>query len=154
MSLHIFTPHIRLCRKTVYNIITQKDVNFKLRIFGQLAIIFAVWVIGEIISKFLPFFIPGNVIGMLLMLVLLSLKVIKIEKIAQVANFIIENLAFFFIPALVALMVDYKIIGPSLPGSAIAIFVTAIIVFLVTGYTSEFLLYIGKKRKEKSDGRD
>lgn len=138
----------------IYNSITQKDVNFKLRIFGQLAIIFAVWFLGEIISKFLPIFIPGNVIGMILMLILLSLKIIKVEKIAQVANFIIENLAFFFIPALVALMVDYKIIGPSLPNSAIAIFVTAILVFLATAYTSEFLLYIGRKRKERKNGRD
>jgi len=129
-------------------------VNFKLRIFGQLAIIFAVWVVGEIISKFLPIFIPGNVIGMLLMLLLLSLKIIKVEKIAEVANFIIDNLAFFFIPALVALMVEYKVILPSLPWSAIAIFVTAVIVFLATGYTSEFLLYITKKRKERKNGRD
>ncbi len=88
------------------------------------------------------------------MLLLLSLKVIKVEKIAQVANFIIDNLAFFFIPALVALMVEYKVILPSLPWSAIAIFATAIIVFLATGYTSEFLLYLTNKRKERKNGRD
>ena len=117
----------------------------------QLVTVLSVWLLGEVIAKLIPIGIPGNVIAMILMLVFLLTKVIRIEKISQVSTFFLDNISFFFIPASVALMVDYKIIGSSLVPAVIAILISSILVFLITGYTTEFLLWIIRKRKERKN---
>ena len=124
-----------------------------MRILKQLMLILAVWLVGEIISKFLPFPMPGNVIAMILMLVLLLLRIVRVEKIAQVSTFFLDNISFFFIPASVAIMVSYKAIGSSLGRAFIAICVTNILVFLVTGYITEWLIRLNNRRKERKNGK-
>ena len=48
-----------------------------MNILLQLAIIFGICLISEIISAMLPFAMPASIIGMLLLLVLLILKIVK-----------------------------------------------------------------------------
>ena len=123
-----------------------------MRILRQLLIILGVWLAGEVIAHLIPIPIPGNVIGMILMLILLLTKVIKVEKISGVSTFFLDNLSFFFIPGSVALMVDYRQVGDSLVPAFLAILISSILVFLVTGLTTEWLLRLVKRRKERKDG--
>lgn len=123
-----------------------------MRILSQLLQILLVWLLGETIAKVLQIPVPGNVMGMLLMLLFLILKVIKVEKIKQVSDFFTQNISLFFIPSTVALMVNYKVVENSLIGALLAIVLTNILVFLVTGLTAEWLLRIKNKRKEKGNG--
>lgn len=123
-----------------------------MRILRQLLIILGVWLAGEVIAHLIPIPIPGNVIGMILMLILLLTKVIKVEKISGVSTFFLDNLSFFFIPGSVALMVDYRQVGDSLVPAFLAILISSILVFLVTGFTTEWLLRLVKRRKERKDG--
>ena len=127
-------------------------MNFKLRILSQILQILLVWLLGETAAKVLQIPIPGNVIGMILMLLFLVLKVIKVEKIKQVSDFFTQNIAFFFIPSTVALMVNYKVIENSIVAALVAIVLTNILVFLVTGLTAEWLLRLKDKRKGKDNG--
>ncbi len=121
-------------------------------ILSQLLQILLVWLLGETIAKVLMIPIPGNVLGMLLMLVFLILKIIKVEKIKQVSDFFTQNISLFFIPSTVALMVNYKVIQNSIVGALIAIVLTNILVFLVTGLTAEWLLRLKNKRKGNRNG--
>lgn len=123
-----------------------------MRILRQLLVILGVWLAGEVLAYCIPLPIPGNVIGMILMLVLLATKVVKIEKISGVSTFFLDNLSFFFIPGSVALMVDYKQVGDSLIPAFVAILVSSMLVFLVTGLTAECLLRLLKRRKERKNG--
>ena len=123
-----------------------------MRILSQLLQILWVWLLGETIAKVLQIPIPGNVMGMLLMLLFLILRIIKVEKIKQVSDFFTQNISFFFIPSTVALMVNYKVVENSLVGALIAIVLTNILVFMVTGLTAEWLLRLKDKRKEKGNG--
>lgn len=123
-----------------------------MRIFRQLLIILSVWLVGEIISAVIPFPIPGNVIGMILMLILLLTRTIRVQTISQVSSFLLDNISFFFIPSSVALMVEYKKVGDSLIPAFIAVFSSTLLVFIVTAFTAEYLLRLAKRRKEKKNG--
>jgi holin-like protein len=64
----------------------------------QLALIFGMCLVGDIISLALPFSFPASVISMLLVLALLSLGVLKEHNLGESADFMLKNMTFFFIP--------------------------------------------------------
>jgi holin-like protein len=77
----------------------------KMLIFSsQLLILIVIYQIGSRIGRFLQLQIPGNVIGILLLLVLLWTRVIKLEQIDFAATWLLKHLSFFFIPIAVGLM--------------------------------------------------
>lgn len=63
----------------------------------QLALIFALCLIGDLISSVFPYPFPGSVISMLLLLILLATNVLKEERISDSSDFLIRNMTFFFI---------------------------------------------------------
>lgn len=69
-----------------------------MRYLTQLAIIFGLCLVGDLISSLLPFSFPGSVVSMLLVLVLLSTKVLKEQSLGESADFMLKNMTFFFIP--------------------------------------------------------
>mgnify|MGYP001026645931 CR=1 FL=1 len=60
--------------------------------------------IGECISHLTYGFIPGSIIGMILLFLFLRYKKIKEEDVEGVANAFTKNMAVFFIPAGAALL--------------------------------------------------
>jgi holin-like protein len=70
----------------------------------QLALIFGLCLVGDVISSVLPFTLPSSVISMLLILVLLSSGLLKEYQIQESADFMLKNMTFFFIPPVVGIM--------------------------------------------------
>ena len=66
---------------------------------------------GEFISYFLDGFIPGSVIGMVLLFLALAFKVVKPEKVKKASMLLTENMGLFFLPAGVGLMNSLGIIS-------------------------------------------
>lgn len=75
-----------------------------MRIPLQLAVIFAICVAGEFLHHIVGVPLPGNIIGMVLLLILLCTKVIKPEQISGVSSFFLNHLALFFLPPSIAIM--------------------------------------------------
>ena len=75
-----------------------------MRIPLQLAVIFAICLAGEFLHRIVGVPLPGNIIGMVLLLILLCTKVIKPEQISGVSNFFLKHLAIFFLPPSIAIM--------------------------------------------------
>ena len=75
-----------------------------MRIPLQLAVIFAICLAGEFLHRIVGVPLPGNIIGMVLLLILLCTKVIKPEQISGVASFFLNHLALFFLPPSIAIM--------------------------------------------------
>ncbi|MDO4799506.1 MAG: CidA/LrgA family protein [Bacillota bacterium] len=69
----------------------------------QLALLLALWGIGEAISILIPL-IPGAILGMLLLSILLATGLLKEEQIAGTGDFFLKNIALFFVPAAIGLM--------------------------------------------------
>ncbi|EZH68119.1 hypothetical protein DH09_01685 [Bacillaceae bacterium JMAK1] len=70
----------------------------------QLAVLVLFYFVGMMISNWIPFPIPGSVIGMLLLLLCLQLKVIKIQWVKKGATLLIVHMPLLFIPILAGLI--------------------------------------------------
>lgn len=119
-----------------------------MKIFREFILILIIYFLGEIISKTLNIPIPGNIIGMILLFLCLWIGIIKVEKVDNIANFFLDHLAFFFIPAGVGLMNSFADIKSSALKILIICIVTTIIVMAVTGLTVQFIINkFGNKNK-------
>lgn len=71
---------------------------------SQMLILLGIYLLGNQITQFFHLRIPGNVIGIVILLLLMWLKVIKVEQIEIAAGWLLKHLGFFFIPISVGLM--------------------------------------------------
>ncbi len=114
-------------------------------LFKEIAIIFAIYFIGEGLVYLLDTKFPGSVVGMLLLLFALHLKWIKVNDIRMVSSFLLGYMPLFFIPAGVSVMVTYTLMdGFYLQVIAITM-VSTILVMALTGYVVQYFV-----QKEKS----
>ncbi|CAH2214053.1 CidA/LrgA family protein [Tepidibacter aestuarii] len=115
-----------------------------MKLFRQLGIILFICLLGEVISNFLAFPLPGSIIGMILLFIALSTGIIELYMIADISKFLLNNLAFFFIPAGVGLISSLDI----LKGQWFILFfisiISTILVILTTGTTIQIL----KRRRD------
>ena len=100
----------------------------------QCLIIFACLAVGEVVVMLTGVKFPSSIIGMLLLCTLLKTGVVKYEKIKGMANFLISNMGFFFIPPGIALMLYFDIITAQFWPIFISALVSTIIVIAVTGW--------------------
>jgi holin-like protein len=105
------------------------------RIILQLGLILAICLAGEKISEILPFDFPSNICSMLLLLLFLVTGVLKMENISDAANFLLDNMAVFFIPAAVAIMGSFDLLAGNIAKLVVICLITTVLVFFVTSYT-------------------
>jgi len=120
-----------------------------MKLFREAIIILGIYLLGEFISQVLSLPIPGNILGMIILLFLLLTKVVKLEQIETVANFLLDHLAFFFIPAGVGLMTSVDIIKDSWLKLIIVCIATTIIIIASTGLIVQYITKKTTKRGEK-----
>ncbi|MGI6181158.1 MAG: CidA/LrgA family protein [Agathobaculum sp.] len=65
----------------------------------QLGVLLACCVAGDALSILLRGALPGNVLGLALLLVLLVTGRVKLPQVMDSADFLLQNMAFFFLPA-------------------------------------------------------
>ena len=78
-----------------------------MRLLLEIGIIFGLCLVGEGIAMILPLPIPGNIIAMLVLLVCLLVKWLKPRHIEHVSQFLLQNMAFFFIPASIGILKNF-----------------------------------------------
>jgi len=110
-----------------------------MKILRQLCIILSILFIGNFINKIFGLPIPGNVIGMIILLLCLLSGVVKLEMIDIISKFLLDNLAFFFIPAGIGLINSLDIIKDNWIAILSITSISTIIVIAVTGLTVQFL---------------
>lgn len=105
----------------------------------QFGIIFGCLALGELIALIPGVSIPGSILGMLILTLLLERKVVNPETIRPVCRFLISNMAFFFIPPGVALMLYFDLIKAQWLPITVATVVSILVVLLVTGHLHQYL---------------
>lgn len=125
-------------------------INKTIKIIIQISIIYIIYQAGNFISKLISniIVIPGNVIGMIILLLLLSTNILKLSMIEETGNFMLKYMGFFFVPLTVGLMESYKLIEDSIVQILIILVVSCIIVMLVSSKITDFLI----SYKEKNHG--
>ncbi|MGR9048113.1 CidA/LrgA family protein [Halobacillus faecis] len=78
----------------------SKAVTIILQIVG----LYIIYLLGTLIQNTFNLFIPGSVIGLVILFALLSLKIVPERWLKQGVGFMIKHLPFFFIPATVGVM--------------------------------------------------
>lgn len=122
-----------------------------MRYLKQVGIIFTVTCIGEILKSIIPLPIPGSIYGLVLMIILLVTKIVRVDQVKETADFLIEIMPLMFIPAGVGILVSYDQLKSMLVPFCVIVFVTTILVMVITGKVTDF--FMGRKEK-KEDGRD
>ena len=105
----------------------------------QCAIIFGCLAFGEAIVFITGTKLPSSIIGMLTLTFLLKLHWIKLDWVKGIADFLTANLAFFFIPPGVAIMLYFDVIKQQFAPIAVATIISTILVLIVTGWTHQFI---------------
>ena len=121
-----------------------------MKIFNQLGIIFGIWAVGEFISSLCSSIIniPGTIVGMIILFSLLQLKILKEDTIKEVTDFLLNNMAIFFIPAGVSLIESLWLIQENMLVLILCVTIATAIIMLVTGKTVDIMI---NKKKNKLD---
>lgn len=120
-----------------------------MNIMGQLALIFGLSLVGEGVAALLPVSFPSSVISMVLLMALLLTGVVKDKHIKTVSNFLVANMAFFFIPSFVGTMEHGALLKSQALPLLVIVGLTTPFVYLVTGWTVQ-LLMLRRRKKEES----
>ena len=103
-----------------------------MKIIKQICIILGICWISMLIEYILPFAFSASIIGMLLVLIALLLGVLKVVQIEELSDFLLQNMAFLFLPAGVSIMNYGDILRENAWQIFLICFVTTIVVFGVT----------------------
>lgn len=115
-------------------------------ILRQFGIILALAFVGEILHALLPLPIPASIYGILLLFVMLRFKVLHVVQIRETVTFLIETMPIMFVPAAAGLLNAWGIIKPKLIPYLIIIVVGMVVVMVVSGLTTQFIINHQKKK--------
>ncbi len=97
----------------------------------------------------LPFPFPSSVISMILLFLLFCTGILKKDHVREFGDFLLRNMAFFFVPAGVGIITQYDAMkGEILPLFAIC-FLTTIITFAATAFTVKGVIRLQNRKQRK-----
>lgn len=103
----------------------------------QLAILFGCLALGELLIYFTGIPLPSSIVGMLLLTLFLQLRVIRLEWVQTLADFLVANIGFFFVPPGVAIMCHFKLIKAEWLPIVVASVISTVLVLAVTGWVHQ-----------------
>lgn len=101
----------------------------------QLAILFAFCIFGDVLSVLFGGAMPGNVLGLTLLFLCLAIGIIRINHIEKTADFFLNNMAFFFLPACLGILDVFSQISQYLFPILAVILLTTLLTATATSLT-------------------
>ena len=127
------------------NELRKEQIDMK--IIRQIGIIFTVCWISILVEKILPFAFPASVIGMLLLFICLLTGILKIEHIQEKADFLLENMAFFFVPAGVSIINYFDVLKSTWIQLVVICVISTVVTFVVTAWSVRLTIRWMERRK-------
>lgn len=103
--------------------------------------------IGELLSLLLKGFLPGSIIGMVLLFLSLFFKILNPENIRSAATTITKNMAVFFVPAAVGLMAYVELVTQNAVAILMAIMVSTLLTIVSVALVQDKM----EKNRKKSE---
>ena len=116
-----------------------------MKLLSQIGIVFGICLASIGMEALLPFSFPAGVIGMILTFLLLVFKILKLEQIQTLSDFLLGNMAFFFVPAGVNIINYLNILKNNVIQLIIICVVSTILTFAATAYSIKLTMYLIKK---------
>lgn len=101
--------------------------------------ILASYLAGEVLSLLIGGFMPGSVLGMLVLFTLLRTKVIHTRQIRLVSRTLLDNMMLFFVPVGVGVVTSYALIRTHIWAIIISLLLSTAIVIAVVGLCQQKL---------------
>lgn len=120
-----------------------------MKIIQGFGIIMGFYALGEAVSVFVGHFVPGSVIGMVLLFAALCVGWVKAESIRAVASFLTGNMALLFIPTFMGIIDTWGLISLNWLGWLAVVLLTTVAVMAASGYSVELVEYFRGKKKGK-----
>lgn len=127
------------------------EVRMKiLKIALQITIIYVIYLTGNLISSLISniIVIPGNIIGMVILLLLLAGNVLKLSMIEETSSFMLKYMGFFVVPMTVGIMESYKLVQDSIMQIIFILFVSCILVMYISCKVTDILILYKEKSRD------
>ncbi|BDD06134.1 CidA/LrgA family protein [Aureibacter tunicatorum] len=105
----------------------------------SLTIIFSLLFAGNALSALLGIPVPGSIIGMLLMTLSLHFKWIDVESVKPASDLLNKEMAFFFIPPGVGLMLYLDVIKNEWMAILLSCVLSTFMIMFVVAYSYKWL---------------
>jgi holin-like protein len=120
-----------------------------IKIMIQIFILYEFSFVGEIIHRTLHLLIPGNVLGLLLLLLCLSFKLFKLDWIEQGAGFLLAFLPLLFVPSMIGIMNYPSLLSKQGALLFFIVIISTIMTVVAAGHASQLLEKSRQKRKDE-----
>lgn len=97
----------------------------------------------------LPLPVPASVYGLVLMLGALTSGILKLEQVEDAADFLVEIMPVMFVPAGVGLLEAWGDLQPIWLPVVIITILTTVIVMVVTGRSTQFVIRKDRRKEKK-----
>ncbi len=115
----------------------------------QLGIILMLLWVGQTVQGMFGLALPGNVLGMLLLLILLVTGLLKLKHVERVTEVLLGHLSFLFVPSIVGVMTVAYLFKGNVIKIFIIIFVSLLVVMVTSGRTVQWMLQ--RKNRKRGD---
>ncbi len=105
--------------------------------YKGITLIFGFYFLGEAIVRFLDIPVPGNVLGMVLLVSSLSFGIINLEDVEKEAEFLVENMSVMFIPPGVGIILYWNLMKTQIIPILGALFISFIVTIMITAKVVE-----------------
>ncbi|MBQ7279672.1 MAG: CidA/LrgA family protein [Bacteroidales bacterium] len=122
-----------------------------MKVIHGFCIIMAFYALGEALSILIGHFVPGSVLGMVLLFAALCLRWVSPESIREVAHFLTSNMILLFIPTFMGIIDTWGLISVSWLGWLAVVLLTTVAVMAATGYSVEFVELMRRMMGRKGD---
>lgn len=118
------------------------------KIIIHIAILYCIYLFANWIQTALGLFVPGSVIGMVILFILLSTNLIKVSWVENGARFIVDNLALFFVPATVGVMNYFDLFAGKGFLLVVIVLFSTLLVMASSGITSQWIMHREEREHE------
>lgn len=120
----------------------------------QLGVLIACCVAGDALSILLHGALPGNVLGLTLLLLLLIFGPVRMDHVEHSADFLLQNMAFFFLPACLGVLEIFAQIKNEILAMLAVCVLTTLCTAAATALTVHIVFRVQHRESEEAFDQD
>jgi holin-like protein len=124
-----------------------------MKFLRELFWIFLFSFVGEFIAFVSPIPVPGSVLGMLLLFGMLQMDWIKMEEVETAGNWLVNNMALFFVPAGIALITNFGMLQAIWWQVILIVLLSTAFMIVTVGWVVQWAKRRSEKKKEETSKR-
>lgn len=118
------------------------------RICLQIMFICFIYYAGVYLSWFMNYVVPGNILGMLLLMVLLISGLLHERFVQHGCKFLLNYMAIFFLPAGVGVIKSFGVLQDKYLAFVLICIITTLLVFVATTVSVQATTWLLNRRKQ------